>query len=172
MKKLLSAAIAALLLTTISCNTEEKGKTEADVGVNRDEEKNIAAYEVVNKAFETGDVSKIDSVVADDFLDHTDKGDIKGKDSLKAMITMMHKEMPDSKMETLQQVAKGDYVYGWMRYSGNSNGEMGMPKGPYKMQAMEVVKFSNGKAVEHWAFMEMQDMMKMMPAPAAPAKNK
>jgi predicted SnoaL-like aldol condensation-catalyzing enzyme len=40
---------------------------------------------------------------------------------------------------------------------------MGMPKGPYDMTAIEVSKFKDGKAVEHWSFMNMQEMMKMMP---------
>ena len=40
---------------------------------------------------------------------------------------------------------------------------MGMPNGPYDMKSIEVAKFKDGKAVEHWGFMDMQDMMKMMP---------
>jgi predicted SnoaL-like aldol condensation-catalyzing enzyme len=39
---------------------------------------------------------------------------------------------------------------------------MGMPNGPYDMTAIELAKFKDGKAVEHWNFMEMQSMMKMM----------
>lgn len=49
-----------------------------------------------------------------------------------------------------------------MRYSGTSEGSMGMPKGPYDMTAIELVKFRDGKAVEHWSFMQMKDMMNMM----------
>jgi predicted SnoaL-like aldol condensation-catalyzing enzyme len=39
---------------------------------------------------------------------------------------------------------------------------MGMPKGPFDMTAIELAKFKDGKAVEHWSFMQIQDMMKMM----------
>jgi hypothetical protein len=35
--------------------------------------------------------------------------------------------------------------------------------GPYDMNGIEVVRFKDGKAVEHWAFMDARDMMKMMP---------
>lgn len=55
----------------------------------------MAAFDNITKAFQTGDVSGIDSVVADDFLDHTDRGDVKGKDSMKAMINMMHINFKD-----------------------------------------------------------------------------
>lgn len=75
------------------------------------------------------------------------------------------------KTEKVREVADEDYVYSWMRYSGTSDGSMGMPKGPYDMESIEVSKYKDGKAVEHWAFMEMQDMMKMMPPPPPPAQN-
>jgi hypothetical protein len=58
-----------------------------------------------------------------------------------------------------------------MRYSGTSDGSMGMPKGPFDMTSIELVKFRDGKAIEHWAFMQPQDMMKMM-APSQPEMSK
>jgi len=69
--------------------------------------------------------------------------------------------MKDMKTETVREVADGDYVYSWMRYTGTSDGTMGMPNGPYDMAAI-VAKFKDGKAIEHWNFMETQSMMKMM----------
>ncbi len=126
---------------------------------------NIASSDVIMKAFQTGDVSGIDSVVSDDFLDHTDRGDMKGRDSLKAMVNWVHANMKDMKTEKVREVADGDFVYSWMRYTGTSDGSMGMPNGPYDMKAIEVAKYNDGKAVEHWSFMDAQDMMKMMPQP-------
>jgi SnoaL-like polyketide cyclase len=76
--------------------------------------KYLAAFNTINNSFQTGDVSKIDNVVSGDFLDHTDKGDVKGKDSLKSMITTMHNNFKDMKMGTKNEAASGDYVYGWM----------------------------------------------------------
>ena len=122
----------------------------------------MAASDAISKAFETGDISKIDSVVADDFVDHTDQGDKKGKDSLKAMITMTHGMMKDMKMEKVHGLADDDYVFSWMHYSGTSDG-VGMAKGPYSLNAIEVSKYKDGKATEHWSFVNMMEMMKMMP---------
>src|SRR5687767_5196009 len=90
-------------------------------------------------------------------------GDKKGRESLKAMVNMIHSNFKDMKMEKVREVADDEYVFTWMRYSGTSDGAMGMPKGPYDMSAIEVAKFKDGKAVEHWSFMDMQDMMEMMP---------
>jgi predicted SnoaL-like aldol condensation-catalyzing enzyme len=158
MKKLLFAISVSIFVVLLSC-TNEPAST---AGTSSSEQKNMAADSMVGVAFRTGDPSKIDSVVASDFVDHTDKGD-KNRDSLKAFITMVHDSFSDMKMDMVRQVAKDDYVYTWMKFSGNSNGAMGMPKGPYKMETMEVTKFNNdNKAVEHWAFMEAQSNAKMM----------
>jgi predicted SnoaL-like aldol condensation-catalyzing enzyme len=163
MKKIFFAAFAALLCICTSCNdtatTDTKGSAR---------EKNLAASEIISNAFKTGDVSKIDSAVADDFIDHTDRGDVKGRDTLKAMIKHIHETMKDMKMEKVREMADDDYVFSWMRYTGTSDGSLGMPAGPYDMSAIEVSKYKDGKAVEHWSFMNMQDLMKMMPAPDMP----
>jgi predicted SnoaL-like aldol condensation-catalyzing enzyme len=163
MKQIFLAAFAGLLCMFTSCS----GNTEAssDNMNTQQEQQNLAASDVINRAFETGDVNGIDSVVADDFLDHTDRGDMKGRDSLKAMVKMIHANFKDMKMEKVREVADEDFVYSWMRYSGTSDGTMGMPKGPYDMKAIEVSRYKDGKVVEHWSFMDMQDMMKMMPQP-------
>lgn len=160
MKKIFLAAFTGLLCFCISCNS----KTESTV-VNKyteQEQKNIAASDLIMKAFQTGDVSGIDSVLSDDYIDHTDRGDIKGRDSLKAMVKFVHANFKDMKTEKVRDVADGDFVYSWMRYTGTSDGTMGMPKGPYDIEAIEAAKYKDGKAVEHWSFMDAQDMMKMM----------
>jgi len=169
MKKIFLAAFAGLLCFFTSCNTNTEASS-ANKNTEQ-EQKNIAANDVITKAFQTGDVSGVDSVVSDNFVDHTDRGDVKGRDSLKAMVKMIHSNFKDMKTEKVREVADEDYVYSWMRYSGTSDGSMGMPKGPYDMESIEVSKYKDGKAVEHWAFMEMQDMMKMMPPPPPPAQN-
>jgi len=38
-----------------------------------------------------------------------------------------------------------------------------MPKGPFDMHSIEVSRFKDGKAVEHWSYVDMGEMMKMMP---------
>lgn len=171
MKKIFFAAFAGLLCICTSCDSNKP--VTADNGNHEMEQKNIAAFNTVSKAFETGNITSVDSVVADDYVDHTDHGEVKGKDSLKAMITQEHSKFPDMKNETRNTAANGDYVYGWMHYSGTSDGSMGMPKGHFDMMAIELVKFNNdGKATEHWSFMQPSDMMKMMgPQPGMDKMN-
>lgn len=160
MKKLLIVCGTIFALCFVSCTSkkEEGGKTSELA------QKNINASHTVMKAFETGDVSAIDSVVADNFVDHTDRGEM-GRDSLKAAIKMMHIAMPDTKMEIIKELADDEYVFSLSRTTGTCDGSMGMPKGPVDMKSLEVVKFKDGKAIEHWSYMEMTEMMKMMPQP-------
>ena len=163
MKHVLSFLITGSLLAMLACNNQP-ASTDAASASSGDAmaAKNLENYHKIDNAFSTGDISQIDDLVAADFVDHTDKGDM-GRDSLKAMITMMHNTMPDVKSETVRALADSQYVFALMHWTGTSNGNMGMPSGPVDMKAIEVVRYSNGKAVEHWTYMEPSEMMKMMP---------
>jgi hypothetical protein len=39
---------------------------------------------------------------------------------------------------------------------------MGMPAGPYDIKGIELSRFSNGKAVEHWSFYDSQNVAEWM----------
>jgi predicted SnoaL-like aldol condensation-catalyzing enzyme len=167
MKKILSLFAAGLLFCCISCKDE---KTAGEAKDNSKAEKNLAASRIVTKAFDSGDPGMVDSVVASDFVDHTEKGD-KNRDTLKAMIVAWKADSKDSKTEVIKELADDDYVFSWMRFTGTSSGTLGMPAGPYNMTSIEVVKFNkDGKAIEHWGFMEPREMMKMMAQMPAPPK--
>src|SRR5436309_2782410 len=148
MRKIFFTAVCFALCFT-SCNSNNKSGVAKD---NSMTQKNLDASHIVSKAFETGDVSGIDSAVASDFVDHTDRGDM-NRDSLKSMIKMVYATNKDMKMETIKELADSEYVFSLMHFTGTSDGTM-MPKGPYDMHAIEVVKFKEGKAVEHWEYME------------------
>jgi predicted SnoaL-like aldol condensation-catalyzing enzyme len=165
MKKVFFIFSAGFFCILISCNSK---KETASGGMSDKAKKNMAASHIVSDAFMSGDPSKIDSAVAADFVDHTDRGDV-GRDSLKAMIIATKKMMPDMKMTMTSEVADDDYVFEAMEFTGTSNGDMGMPKGPYDLHGIEMIKFKDGKAIEHWEYMRNDDVMKMMPPP--PAKD-
>lgn len=149
-------AVASFLLP--ACNDKDSGNG----GMSETAKKNLDAFHAVDTAFQTGDISRIDDVVASDFVDHSPKGD-SNRDSLKTMITMM-KKAGTMKSEIKKEFADDEYVMGWMHWTGTSNGSIpDMPAGPIDMNGIEVVRFKDGKAVEHWAFMDARDMMKMMP---------
>ena len=158
----------------LSCNSNGKpaeatDTPAADKATSSLAQKNLDAMHVVDKAFQTGDVSGIDSVVATNFVDHTDKGDM-NRDSLKAMIKMSATDKT-MKMETTKEVADDDYAFAMMHMTGTGDGVM-MPAGPYDMHSVEIVKFSNGKAVEHWSYMQGAEIAKMMQKMIPPGMDK
>ncbi len=170
MKKFLLVVSTGLVCFLLSCSSKKEESTSSS-GMSDKAKKNLEASHIVSDAFKTGDISKIDSAIAPDFVDHTDKGD-KTRDSLKAMVTWMHSKPSDMKMELVREFANDDYVYSHMHMKGTSDGSMG-PKGTYDFNEIEVIRFnSEGKAVEHWAYEEVNEMMKMMGAMQAPADNK
>ena len=166
MKKLLFTAATCMLCFFISCN--DTGKT--DSAGNDKSTENKAKFKIVYNALETGDLSKLDSVMDKDILDHTPFGDVKGIDSVKKWFAEFHKNTKDVKIESIATGSDGDYVLDYTRMTGTLTAPfMGMPAGPMDMTGIDVVKLKDGKAVEHWSFMDVRDAMKMMPGNQNPA---
>ena len=163
MKKLPLLLSVGSLCMLASCNSDNKSSGNN----NAQGEKNLAAFHAINKAVESGDMSKIGDYIAADGIDHAgENGDVKGLDSIKAQLAMVHTMAKDMKTEIIKELADSEYAFVWERYTGNSDGNMGMPKGPYNVTTLHVAKFKDGKSTEHWEFMQPADVMKMMPPPA------
>jgi predicted ester cyclase len=175
MRIMLLPAWAFALFAFASCNTSADNKVAAP-STSSQAQKNIDADKIISEAFESGDAGKLDGVVASDFVDHTDMGDKKGIDSLKSGLNMIHSQFKDMKMELKRQWADDEYVVDWTRYTGtNPTAMMGMPAGPFDIKGMEVTRFTNGKAVEHWFFDDSQmvaDWMKGMQGMGTGTKDK
>ncbi len=163
MKKFFFAIAAGTLCFCISsCNTNSPYENKADSTA----EKNLAAANGINNAIQTGDVNNLGDYIATDGVDHAGmNGDVMGLDSIKAELAKVHNMSPDMKRETVKELADDEYVFQWLRFTGTAaTSDMGMPAGTkYDMTSIEVSKFKEGKAIEHWTFMQPADMMKMMP---------
>lgn len=127
--------------------------------------KSLEAVHAIDNAITTGDVSKLDDHIAADTVDHAgEKGDIKGLDSIKAALSAMHSMYSNMKIESIKELADHEYVFQWSQFSAVCTvAQMGMPAGSMiDMSPVHISKFKNGKAVEHWEFMQPADTMKMM----------
>jgi predicted SnoaL-like aldol condensation-catalyzing enzyme len=90
-----------------------------------------------------------------------------GLDSIMASFNKMGAMMGDMKNEIVKALGDDDYVMCWAKETSTAKmdmPEMGMKKGQASTyNAIEVSKFNkDGKVVEHWSFMDMNEMMKMM----------
>jgi predicted ester cyclase len=160
MKKILNILPAVVLLFLVSCNSKEKG------AVSDNAKKNLENFHAVNKMIQTGDFSRIGDYIAADAVDHgSENGPSKGLEAIKADLMKSSSQMSDMKNEVIKEFADDDYVMAWQRYTGTAKTDyMGMKAGQtMNSTAIEVVKFNkDGKATEHWTFVEPAEMMKMM----------
>ncbi len=175
MKKMLFCTYLVLLGLLLSCSHANTNK-ENSIGnnnntsnnLNREREKMIANNELVNRAIETGNFDGIDTLWADDIVDHSGPmgEEVHGKDSLKAVLMQMSKSMKDIKIDTKVSAydpEKG-YLFSLSHFTATTTAPMsGMPaNSKLDMNSVDVIKIVNGKATDHWVFENPQDMMKMM----------
>ena len=157
MKNLATAIIATCSLFFISCNNDHgpSPKTKA----------NLDAMHGIQQSFDKKDFSKLGDYIAEDAVDHAgDNGDIKGLSNMKIEFEKMSANNIDPKTEIIKELADEEYVMSWLRFTGTlKNAQMGLKAGEkYNMKAIELSKFKNGKAIEHWTFMEPAEMMEIM----------
>lgn len=159
MKKSFFTATIGLLCFFISCKDTSTTSTSS----NTESEKNKANSKIIYNALETGDVSKLDSVIDKDIVDHQ-LNDVKGLDSVKKFFVQFHSSVKDLKIESIANATDGDYNFDLNRTTGTVTATiMGIPAGTkLDMTTVDVAKIKDGKAVEHWGFMDPKDMMKMM----------
>jgi len=162
MKKFLFTAATGLLCFIISC----KDSTTSSTTDNSQNKKNLENNRKVFKAVETGDVITIDSLIANDAVDHQGPNgmDVKGGDNVKHMLADMHNHVKDLKLDIIADAANGDYIFTLEHETGTVNDAfMGMPAGAkVDEKGVDVIKVKDGKMVEHWGFVDANEMMKHM----------
>jgi len=167
MKKMLFGM--AFLAFLSSCETKVAGTQENSDSHKAIADKNAASTSVVYKAIETGDVSALDSLFTTDVVDHNggpQGQDIKGKDSVIAMLATIHNYFDGLKLEMVHHATSADgvYHYSTVRMTGTSKeNPWGMPVG-MKMDdtSVDVMKLKDGKCTDHWSFMSMGDFNEIM----------
>jgi len=165
MKKLAFAVSAVILSCFITCTNNSAHED----GASEKAKKNLENIKAVMSMFESGDFSKAGDYIAADGVDHSGPmGEVKGLDSLKAMFAKMTTSMSNVKNEIVKGISDDDYSMVWVRQTWTQKTDdpmMGMKAGQNgDMQTVEVCKHgADGKITDHWGFMSMTDMMKMMP---------
>ena len=163
MKKYLFAIAVICCAACISCNSAGGASATAKM--------NSEANAAIDKMMMSGDFSKLGDYIADDAVDHSDKGDLKGLAAIKANLEELSKTSDNMKSVVKMDLANDEFTSTWYHWTGTWKVDgPGMKKGEtYSMEAIEVSKWKDGKAVEHWTFMDPAEMMKMMSGTPPPA---
>ena len=128
---------------------------------------NKTAMTQIYSAFNTGNTADLANVVQADVVEHTPDPNIKetGIEGVKKAIEMYRSSFPDLKMEVLSMTAEGDVVTTQYKMTGTNTGAMGeMPATNRAMDiaGVDIIKFKDGKATEHWGYSEEMKMMEQM----------
>ncbi|HEY4327175.1 MAG TPA: nuclear transport factor 2 family protein [Mucilaginibacter sp.] len=136
--------IAIAILIVAITTTKGFGQSNSTRTVSEAEaKKNQAANDEFLRALQTGDVSKLGDIAGPDFVNHG-VGEKVGPDSLKASIQTFYARFKPTKVEVKTRVMNGEYFGDWIKYTGANPGMV--------IEGIEMTRYSNGKAVEHWFF--------------------
>lgn len=128
---------------------------------------NRQLYEQYVKEFlQNGDASAADKYIDTNVITHDGMpGQAPGIEGVKQTFRELRSAFPDMAVEVKDIIAEGDKVVGRFVVSGTNTGSfMGMPATGNKFTYDEIVivRFENGKIVEHWAEMDSLGMMQQL----------
>jgi SnoaL-like polyketide cyclase len=157
--------LATFLISTllISCSSQQAGPSEKT-------KMNIASMNGIDDAIQRKDFSKLGDFIAQNCVDHAgEHGDVVGLDSVKASLAGWVATV-DQKMTVIKQLADDEYVMSWNQNTGKylTEGQGHKVGDTFNLTGIDVVKFKDGKAVEHWLMMPPEDVVKMMSSTMAP----
>ena len=119
-------------------------------------EDNKALVRALLKGADDNDVSVIDQLLADDYVDHNPppfQGPATGVEGARDAFTTAGKIFSDWKHEVLAQFSDGDFVITRVVGRGRHTGDfMGLPasNADVSMEGISIHRVVDGKLVEHW----------------------
>lgn len=163
--KIVSVACLAIIGMLFSCN-QQSGPTMG-------EQTNLAAMNrIYDEAINQGNMDVFDELVSPNVVEHEElPGFEPTRDGVKQYFQMMHTAFPDLHFQVDDIFAAGDKVVARITVHGTQQGEfMGMePTGEkIAVKGIDIIRFENGKLVEHWGVTDAMTMMQQLGAiPAA-----
>jgi steroid delta-isomerase-like uncharacterized protein len=131
------------------------------------EENKALDRRLVEEGFSKGNIAVLDELIDKNCVDHSlaPLGLPKGLAGVKQFFTMFRTAFPDLHYTIEDVVAEGDKVVTRATWTGTQRGEfMGMPatNKQVTVSGIDIARWVNGKAVEHWAVQDMLGMMQQL----------
>jgi predicted ester cyclase len=126
---------------------------------------------IIMDGFSKGDSSVIDKYAAKNFIEHQYGMNLPGVLSPKAAIADLHRAFPDFSMKIEDIVATEDTVWGRMTARGTHKAQFGpMPATGKKFEitVIDIMRFKDGKLVEHWGVPDRLGLMEQLGMKAPP----
>jgi steroid delta-isomerase-like uncharacterized protein len=113
-----------------------------------------------------GNLSVIDELVADDFVDREEFPGLEpNKEGVKQFFAMLRSAFPDLRMEVREMLADDDLVSVRVIATGTHEGDfMGMSSSGRRIevQVFDILRIRNGQVTEHWGLMDAMTMMQQL----------
>lgn len=132
------------------------------------EEYKAVARRFYDDVLSQGNADVIDELVADDFVEHEAfPGLPNNREGVKGFVDMFRTAFPDMKATIDDLLVDGDKVVVRSTFSGTHKGsfmELAPTGKQMSVHAIDIVRFANGKVVEHWGVTDQMSMMQQLGA--------
>jgi predicted ester cyclase len=129
---------------------------------------------LIDEVFNRGRMEVADELVAQDCVEHQQSGMGDGPEGVKRVATTLRNAFPDFTLSIEDLVVDGDRVWARQRGGGTNSGSFfGHPptgKSGF-IEVFDVVRFANGKVIEHWGVPDQLSMLIQLGLVAAPTKK-
>lgn len=120
------------------------------------------------EVFPTMDLGAVADVVAADAVDHTARpGESPGVEGVRATMRFLDAAFSEQRFDVRRTVEEGDIVVVHLTHSGRHTGEiMGLAptNRPFSYDHIHILRFEEGKAVEHWGVHDHLTFMRQLGA--------
>jgi steroid delta-isomerase-like uncharacterized protein len=127
-------------------------------------------YDVIN----TGDLGRVDALIAPDVVDHEGMpGMPPGVEGFRWFVRTFRDAFPDLRMDAERVISEGDMVATRFTMRGTHRGAfMGIPPTGKQITVagMDMMRIAGGKAVEHWGQTDSLGMLQQLGAIPAPGQ--
>lgn len=129
---------------------------------------------LIEEGFGHGDLAVLDELMAPDVVEHQ-RGNGQGREGAKQVARTLNRWMSGFELVVEDLVVDGDTVWTRNRGRGTNTGSvMGRPPTgrSVEVDVFDVVRYENGRVVEHWGVADQLGLMIQLghvPAPGAPS---
>jgi steroid delta-isomerase-like uncharacterized protein len=117
-------------------------------------------------AFNTGDLSALDKLVADAFVEHeATPGIPPNKDGLKHFVVMLRQAFPDAVFEVADSAAELDKVWTRVVVTGTQRGTyFGIPPAgkTIRIEVFDICRIARNQITEHWGLSDQMGVMRQL----------
>jgi len=129
------------------------------------QENKVTVRSVIEEAFNKGNLSAIDELIADEYVNHGPGTEVRGREGMKGFVTAYRAAFPDYHCVIEEQIAEGDTVVTRWTAHGTQDGElMDIPPTGKRVSLCGVVidRLADGRLVETWLQADMLGMLQQL----------